>query len=67
MLARSASTQSCFSGEKGIAVPSECLHGNLLMNVRDLTISLHSGRVGGLAGTPCDKCLPMNTSTHEYV
>lgn len=47
MLAHSASTHLCFSGKKGIVVPSECLHGNLLMNVRDLTISLHSGRVGG--------------------
>lgn len=47
MLAHSASTHLCFSGKKGIVVPSECLHGNLLMNVRDLTISLNSGRVGG--------------------
>lgn len=48
-------------------VQSKCLHGNLLMNLSDLTISLRSGRKSrGLAGASCVKCLYINMSIHEY-
>lgn len=42
------------------------LHGNLLINLRDLPISLHSGRIVGASSSASCKCLYINTSWHEY-